>query len=329
MTQRGYRSGKMGQCLECKNVFKLTGTGTLAGHKCSGQMRYRQIPEVGSVWTGYGRSVPRRLTARVDGKDIKLHGGLIDPLVRIQEISDSSTLIGFHGGQLDLFECVSCGSPLSNPIKRPIYCTQFCRALTEAIRYHRRRLSDGRYEQDPLVRSAIRVNLRKLSSGVVIRPTGISSEVRDEVFARTNGICAISDCSNTATDLDHINGRGGGDAADNLQGLCNGCHLKISESEDKPLSPEMIADRKDVIESGLLVDFWERYAARALANSPLAACDDHLHWESKWREVAKNRRATWKQLTNCVYCGDLVKPDDLTPDGICGSCEHEHIFNAS
>lgn len=100
----------------------------------------------------------------------------------------------------------------------------------------------------------------------------------------------MPDCDRPATDLDHIEGRGYGDVESNLQALCNPCHLQKSKTDAKALSDEMIRERRDVIERGLLDGFLRRYAVRVFDPSPHLICDDPDEWPLIYRQVAKVRR---------------------------------------
>jgi 5-methylcytosine-specific restriction endonuclease McrA len=202
--------------------------------------------------------------------------------------------------ETESLECCSCGGPVAENLDWLLYCSKFCQLVAELIRYHRRVLSDGRYKQYPFVREYIELKLQKLSQGVIILKNTISTDVRELVFSKTDGLCANENCLSAATELDHIAGRIAGDGLENLQGLCHACHLEKSRMSPQSMSTEMIREQRKIRDKGLLVDFLKVYATRTFSQTPQLLCDDPNEWAKIYRKLNKTRKI-WRNDTESNY----------------------------
>ncbi|MBI4201787.1 MAG: HNH endonuclease [Chloroflexi bacterium] len=295
----------LGICPHCHGSFSLTGKGNLYGHNCNGSMRYGEKPVPDSMqtyetiqqekketdWIG---KRPMVVVEPLVGINDETRASLFGAINVVEEIAGDLPDIEIPKNEVEALLCFNCGSLVPDDRRHPLYCTEFCRQVAETVRYHRRVMADGRYEQDFPVKEAIDVRLQKLCQGVVVRKNRISPALRKRVFDRTDGLCAQG-CGKPATDLDHINGRGEGNVESNLQGLCQACHLKKSKKDAKTLSQEMKSEREQIDEKGLLNGFLQRYTVRVYRPIPSLICDNPDEWPGMWQSIAQKRRAIRKQ----------------------------------
>lgn len=70
---------------------------------------------------------------------------------------------------------------------------------------------------------------------VVIEKRAVSKARREAVIARQGGVCKRANCDAEATDADHIIPLwcGGSNRDENLEGLCQPCHLQKTKAEAK------------------------------------------------------------------------------------------------
>ena len=172
-------------------------------------------------------------------------------------------------------DCLNCGKKLETPQLRrgKLYCSKLCGDTAITVRYARRTIADGRYN-DPLVKIAIDVRIAMiLSGGYPTQERKLPPDVRAAIFARDNHLCKI--CGSSATEIDHINGSSA--ELSNLQAICKPCNMAKALAVSKPASPE----QQTIAEA-----IWERINAE----EPTRICDDEKDWESEWRKLASARR---------------------------------------
>jgi hypothetical protein len=172
-------------------------------------------------------------------------------------------------------ECLNCLKTLTRKQFKQgkLYCSQLCGDTAITVRYARRTIADGRYN-DPLVKMAIDVRIAAiLSGGYPTQERKLSPDIRAAIFARDNHLCKV--CGASATEIDHI--KGSSFEPSNLQAICKPCNMAKALAASKPATPEQRA-----IASAI----WDRINAE----EPTRICDDDKDWQTKWREIASARR---------------------------------------
>lgn len=172
-------------------------------------------------------------------------------------------------------ECLNCLETLTRKQFRQgkLYCSQLCGDTAITVRYARRTIADGRYN-DPLVKLAIDVRIAAiLSGGYPVLERKLSPDIRATIFARDNHLCKV--CGSPATEIDHINGSSS--ELSNLQAICKPCNIAKAMAASKPATPE----QKAIAEA-----IWDRINAE----EPTRICDDEKDWDTKWRKIASSRR---------------------------------------
>src|SRR5262245_46087609 len=171
--------------------------------------------------------------------------------------------------------CLNCLKILewSQLERGKLYCSKLCGDTAITVRYARRTIADGRYN-DPLVKMAIDVRIAAiLSGGYPAQERKLSPDVRAAIFARDNHLCKI--CGSHATEIDHI--KGSSSDPSNLQAICKSCNMTKAMAASKPATPE---------QTSLAEAIWDRIDAE----EPLRICDDPNDWNTKWRKIASARR---------------------------------------
>jgi hypothetical protein len=203
------------------------------------------------------------------------------------------------------WRCMSCDTPISRAVASFLFCSDLCQYMGQSVRYRRRIEMDGRAD-DPLVQLALRQREAWLFAGKVYKPRLVPQQ-REAAFAAKGRSCTL--CGAPATDIDHIDG-GGGNDLDNLQPLCQACHLEKSDRSLRPLSPEDPA----------YAAYCERemdYLARVAVPTPSRACDDEEHWNTLWRSFQRARRlkdeiGEWMQAAS--ECEEAATEEDWLYD---------------
>jgi len=172
-------------------------------------------------------------------------------------------------------ECLNCLERLTKKQLRQgkLYCSKLCGDTAITVRYARRTIADGRYN-DSLVKMAIDVRIAAiLSGGYPTQERKISPEVRAAIFERDNHLCKV--CGAPATEIDHI--KGSSSDPINLQAICKPCNMSKAMATSKPATPEQRAIA-DAIRD------------RINAEKPIRICDDEKDWDTQWRKIASERR---------------------------------------
>lgn len=173
--------------------------------------------------------------------------------------------------------CANCLEPMPDD-KNGLFCSDWCQETTKHVRYFRRVFRDGRIE-DPDVQHAVRTRLAFLPrGGYVALQRNLSPQTRAAVKERAQGECQA--CGEPGSDIDHVHGSS--PELDNLQLLCQPCHLEKTTKNFVPASAEVKA-----LITQLLGD-------RVLTATPQLLADDNS-WDSQWRGLKKARR---QRLTN-------------------------------
>ncbi len=148
------------------------------------------------------------------------------------------------------------------------------------MRYARAATRDGRAVQ-PDVWEAIQIKLGfALAGGYPEKERRLFREEREAIFERDGWRCRL--CGGPATQIDHLGSVPDGEAnhPDNLQAICEPCHRSKTLASFKPVTdPEQQAKADEL---------WERVQA----DQPLRICDDEKTWESRWKQLLCERRAT-------------------------------------
>lgn len=169
--------------------------------------------------------------------------------------------------------CSNCDAP-SGP---KLYCSELCGQVAKTIRYARRRLRDGRFD-DPLVKEAIGVRVAfVVAGGYPERERRLAARTRQAVTRRDGDRCRA--CNKPGTEVDHI--AGNSSLLENLQLLCNRCHMVKTQASMKPVDPE------DTKTMGRLKDV----RRRIVSDRPERFCDDEREWPNIWLSLRKQARA--------------------------------------
>lgn len=180
--------------------------------------------------------------------------------------------------------CANCFEPLPNDLEhRPVlFCSELCQQTASDVRYWRKALRVGTFQNDPEVREAINMRLAHLlAGGYNAKARTIPASVRSEVVARDK-VCVR--CGAAGEEIDHMNGDSN-DPAD-LQFLCGPCHRAKTAESFVPASEEQQA---------FLADLEQR---RVLPHEPALLCDDEAFWEDIWRKLHSERlkRIEWSDV---------------------------------
>jgi 5-methylcytosine-specific restriction endonuclease McrA len=180
-------------------------------------------------------------------------------------------------------DCFNCGDRFSVP-KRSLsgFCCTWCRDVASVVRYARGTMSDGRYEDQPDVRDAIKIKVAHVLGGVENSewyernhgaPRKIPPAVRAAVMGRDQGRCVK--CGDEGTEVDHI--RDGKPSLDNLQLLCKSCHRNKTSERLRP--GDTLTERQELA--------WLDIMTRIQAPQALTPCDGSA-WAESWRRSVMN-----------------------------------------
>jgi 5-methylcytosine-specific restriction endonuclease McrA len=171
--------------------------------------------------------------------------------------------------------CINCDAPLVGGKPR-LYCGDLCDQTAHTIRYARRVIADGRWQQDD-VREAIRTQMAMiLGGGYPARARALTTAERHAIIERDGGRCRL--CDEPATEVDHIAGSSGDRA--NLQALCHNCHARKTALGFRPAEGAALLHAQAI---------WRR----VMAPTPTRPCDDDIAWVSVWRTLLQRTKAEW------------------------------------
>ena len=175
--------------------------------------------------------------------------------------------------------CANCGvKPL--PPRARSFCGQRCQELAKAIRWARRH---GLTEiaSDPELMHALHEKLRFIDAGGYRLLHSVSPSTRQQIIESANGRCAT--CGEPGVHVDH-KGPAGGKAynlPENLQLLCERCHLR------KTWGVETYEEWSNLPQSEDLDPDWsalmDEFVRRVDAVEPLNPCDDEIQWKTQRR----------------------------------------------
>lgn len=169
--------------------------------------------------------------------------------------------------------CGNCLVELSVHIDG-LYCSTWCQEIAGSVRYKRRVMRDGRFN-DPEVQAAVfTTNSFLLIGGYKSLGRTLSPPIRREVKARDSGHC--QQCGEPGTEIDHINGSS--DGLQNLQLLCTHCHREKTARALGGDSPS---------QSPLLLGNW---ITRVMPEVPILLADDQAQWPEIYRRLKSERR---------------------------------------
>ena len=176
------------------------------------------------------------------------------------------------------FPCPNCDKAIT---KAALFCCDLCRDEAAFVRYFRRCIKDGRFEQ-PDVQEALQIRFAIiLGGGYSRRDRQLSDGLRQAVFSRDLGRC--QSCGAKGTVFDHI--QGSANELQNLQLLCTKCHNEKTKAGFTPISPETH------------LEAWAKREAlnsRILARRPIRLSDDPA-WDKLWGSLLATRRNVIKQ----------------------------------
>ena len=176
--------------------------------------------------------------------------------------------------------CVNCGAPAG--YNHLLFCGERCRQIGELIRYARRKIADGKYDS-PDVAEAIASRRSQLIVGFYDKwARKVSADVRLELLARSDGVCAQCGRPFTAEGdarftVQHSTFEG----CEKLEAWCYRCNMEHSLSGLRELTP-------DQSEFAAWFDFRVRFP------TPVAACDDQDNWPNVYPGLMAAARAARK-----------------------------------
>ncbi|MGH7052313.1 MAG: hypothetical protein ACREFK_16040 [Stellaceae bacterium] len=184
--------------------------------------------------------------------------------------------------------CLNCEAATPNP--KALYCGERCRQIAELVRYTRRKFAEGTYKR-PDIAEAIAIRRSQLATGFYDkRARKVTSEIRQELLARSNGRCEKCGCDfapegDARFTVQHT------DADDGmvLEAWCYRCNMNHAQS---------------VIIGGPINDdleffMWFNFRVRAL--QPALLCDDADNWPAIYRQLQAQQRHSGKSRS---------RPDD-------------------
>jgi 5-methylcytosine-specific restriction endonuclease McrA len=187
-----------------------------------------------------------------------------------------------RGNHVVRLTCFNCDSELETP---RLFCSELCSQEAALVRYVRRCREDGRHGSLD-VREAIQIRMAHiLGGGYPERERQLSNSIRLQVFIRDNGICQA--CGKPGTEIDHIHGNSG--ALQNLQLLCNTCHVKKTKASMAPLSEGSEDFSQHVSKLHLMIQRFE-------AVRPHRLCDDHRDWPTQWARLFRERVEIFRRV---------------------------------
>jgi 5-methylcytosine-specific restriction endonuclease McrA len=176
------------------------------------------------------------------------------------------------------FPCPNCDKQIA---KAALFCSDLCSYEAASVRYFRRCIKDGRFEQ-PDVQEALQIRFALILGGGYSRTDRqLSDSIRQEVISRDQGRC--QKCGADGDAIDHI--QGSSNDLLNLQLLCFKCHNEKTKAGFTPISPQshpvQWAKREILI-------------SRVRSIDPIRICD-HPGWDKLWQSVLKTRRQVLKR----------------------------------
>jgi 5-methylcytosine-specific restriction endonuclease McrA len=174
--------------------------------------------------------------------------------------------------------CANCDQLLDGGKPR-LYCSPLCEQTASTIRYTRRVIADGRWEQAD-VKEAIRTRMAMiLGGGYPAAARRLTPAQRKEVLERDGGRCQL--CGEPGNEIDHI----AGSAADlsNLQTLCHQCHGQKTALGFRPAGPAEVEKSRAI---------WKRVQSP----EPLRLCDDDRNWNAIWRGLLSQTKTIWVEI---------------------------------
>ena len=191
------------------------------------------------------------------------------------------------------FECLNCAEKFTVTERPKIFCTTRCANDAKLVRYVRAASADGRIDK-PDVRQAIQVKFGFALADAEYdeKARYVSPERRAEVIARDQGNCRK--CGKPGTDIDHIKGDSGD--LDNLQLLCQLCHLEKTITNMTPIADDEKKQERKARYTQLMI--------RIQAKNPLRICDNETDWESGFYHPAvRERWATMMETRKAALSG--------------------------
>jgi len=175
--------------------------------------------------------------------------------------------------------CANCDLRLNARSAGLIYCSDRCRSYAKDVRYFRRCYRDSR-QGDPDVKKALQTRMAFLvADGYDRRSRSLAGEVREEILSANGRLCLI--CNEApATQVDHI--AGSGNERENLQGLCEPCHIAKTQAELQPMGPAETAQR-------------DTFLNLVTAESPHRLCHDETDWE-RVEPTLRAEAREWRKL---------------------------------
>ncbi len=179
--------------------------------------------------------------------------------------------------------CLNCDRLLPRDRGHPyMFCSDRCSEFARHIRYVRGCRLDGRINQERVQKAIAVERGHILAGGYSKRP--IPKKRRDEVFARDQGQCVR--CGQPGTQIHHM--RGPSNALDNLQLLCQDCHLEESSARLVPISDADLAPAAREAAYDRAAELDERIEVK----KPLRQCDDYVNWDKKIRHRTARERSS-------------------------------------
>jgi hypothetical protein len=175
------------------------------------------------------------------------------------------------------FRCYNCCVTFDD---KKLFCSDLCQAEAHDVRYARRCIADGRYEDQTVrdgitIKDSIRIKIAFILDGGYDKKRQPSKRVRRLVEDRAGGRCEI--CGRPGEDVHHIDGSSNELA--NLQFLCKACH--------NPKILDKLTKLTEESDPGKWAK-WEELRERMEAAEPLLLCDAEI-WESIWAELMRKR----------------------------------------
>ncbi|MGD0321325.1 MAG: HNH endonuclease signature motif containing protein [Acidimicrobiales bacterium] len=163
-----------------------------------------------------------------------------------------------------------------------VYCCELCSQTTWFVRYYRRKNASEELER-PDIHEALNIKLALIAGGgYPAKERHLGADVRSAVVARAQGRCQR--CGAPGTQIDHVMGSSA--EMDNLQLLCESCHLEKTNASLMKAPKEMV----EVVHRPLIA----RSTLPARQPSDLVSWN-HRAWVRGATQVGKAVASRWQK----------------------------------
>jgi 5-methylcytosine-specific restriction endonuclease McrA len=183
------------------------------------------------------------------------------------------------------FSCFNCDGKFIIIGQPKLFCSEGCQQEASFVRYYRNCNSRGTLALPDIQMAFMTRMLHILNGGYKQGSRRIPLATRKQVYERDKEKC--QKCGNPGREVDHI--EGGSNSINNLQVLCQVCHIEKTKANFKPITTKMSGtDYRNAKIAKL--------RSRTESKLPKRICDDEEHWNTNQKIIlADMRRALYNE----------------------------------